>query len=701
MKKNLVVKQEGYKECGAACLLSIIRYHGGNISINKLLELTYTDKTGTSFYNLNEAALKIGLESMAFKVDRKNDSSKLCDIKMPSICQIIDNSYEHFVVVYKIKNNKITIMDPASGFKTIKLQEFMSKWTGYIMVFSKVKQLPYVDDVKYLNKVIVDTLVKNKIIILSIFLLSIVFIVVSCLYTMYSGIVIDKIINTTKNNLLMITFIFSILMLIKCISSFFRNELLIFLNQKLDCSIFLSAFQKILLLPYSYYKNRTTGEVISRINDLAYVKNMLSKIILTVFLDLIISLVCSVVLFNINKMMFFMLVITILVYIIIFYIFRDILKKYTDINQENNAQISSFMVETINGFETIKNLNMERMMNEKMCSLYLEALNDSFTYDNISNLEMFIKEIVTLVCILLIEFIGFNLVFDNVLTIGEVITFITLASYFIEPIKNIIDLNKEYFYALNSLKRANNLFDIESTDLVTKTNYNILGNIRINNLSYSYNGYNNILNDVSVMIKNGEKVLILGNSGSGKSTILKILSKYYIPRRDSVYIDDIDINDISISNIKDNLVSISQDEIVFNDTIRNNIILNRNISDNQFNDVCKITCVDDIVKDMFLGYDTRLEENGQNISGGQRQRIILARTLLKNSKIILIDEGLNAIDINLERRILKNIFEKYKGKTIIIVSHRLENMDLYDKVVRLNNGTLEDILIYPKGVRNA
>ena len=701
MNKKLIVKQDGCKECGAACLLSIIKYYKGSISINRLLELTHTDKNGTSFYNLKEASSKLGLEAIGFKVINKDLTSIINQLKMPSICQLINDNYEHFVVLYQIKNNKVIIMDPAVGFRTIKIDNFISMWTGYIMIFSKTKEIPYIKDEKYLNRIIVDTLIKNKSIVLNIILLSIIFTIISCIYAMYFQIVIDNIIDTNKNNLLIITFIFSILLLIKCIASFFRNELLIFINQKLDCSIFLSSFQKILLLPYSYYKNRTTGEVISRINDLAYVKNMLSKIILTVFLDLIISLVCGFILFRINKLMFLLLVITIMIFILIFKIFKPILKKYTDINQENNAIINSHMVEMINGFETIKNLNMEREMNEKISSLYVKALNDSFTYDNINNLELFIKDIVTYISILLIEFIGFTLEFDNILSLGEIITFTTLISYFIDPIRNIIDLNKEYFYALNSLKRANNLFDIESTDLVTKTNYDILGNINIKNLTYSYNDYTDTLDNITVNIKKGEKVLLLGNSGSGKSTILKLLSKYYMPKRDNIYIDEVDINDISISNLKDNIVSISQDEIIFTDTIKNNIILNRNIDDTSFMKVCKLTYVDEIVKDMFLGYDTKLEENGQNISGGQRQRIILARTLLKKSNIILIDEGLNAIDINLERKILKNIFNEYRNKTIIIVSHRLENMDLYNKVIRLANGKIENILTYPKEVNNA
>ena len=693
MQKKLIVKQDGFKECGAACLLSIIRYYQGNIPINKLIELTRTNKEGTTFYNLKNTAEKIGLETKAFKIENK-DILLFNQIKKPSICQIIKNNYTHFIVIYKIEKEKVIVMDPASGFKRIKIEEFKQIWTGNILIFSKKSDIPYIKEDKYLNKIIKETIIKNKSIVLNITIISIIFTILSCFYTMYFRLIIDNIIYNTPNKLTIITIIFGLILIIRLITNYTRNTLLIYINEKIDCNIFINSFKKVLLLPYSYYKNKTTGEIISRINDLTYIRNILSKIILTVFLDLILSLICGIILLFINKTMFILLIITILIYIISFYLFKPILKKYTNINQENNALINSNMIELINGFETIKNLNIEKIMNNKIDSLYADSINMNTKYEHIINLEIFIKDLITYINILIIEFIGFNLVRKNLLTIGSLITYTTLIAYFIEPIRNTIDLNKEYYYALNALKRANNLFDIESTDLITKTNYAIKGNIKINNLSYSYNDYTNVLDNININIKKGEKILLLGNSGSGKSTIFKILSKYYTPKRNTIYLDNTDINDISITNIKNNITMISQEEIILNDTIKNNIIINRKIKDKDFQNICKITCIDKIVKNMFLGYNTKLEENGQNISGGQRQRIILARALLKPANIILIDEGLNAVDINLERIILKNIFKYFKNKTIIIISHRTENMDLYDRVIKLEKGKIKEDIKY-------
>ena len=214
-------------------------------------------------------------------------------------------------------------------------------------------------------------------------------------------------------------------------------------------------------------------------------------------------------------------------------------------------------------------------------------------------------------------------------------------------------------------------------------NKKLEGNIKIHNLSFELNN-KNIINNINLTIKKGEKIVIVGPSGSGKSTLFKILMKYYKINRNQIYINDIDYNDYKTS---DGISMISQQETLFTDTLYNNILLDNDDLD-KFLDITKICEVDEIIKDNSTGYNMLIEENGFNISGGQKQRIILARALMQNFNILLIDEGLNQVDVNLERRILKNIFKKYKDKTILVISHRLENLDLFDRTIKLNNGRI-------------
>jgi ABC-type bacteriocin/lantibiotic exporter with double-glycine peptidase domain len=217
----------------------------------------------------------------------------------------------------------------------------------------------------------------------------------------------------------------------------------------------------------------------------------------------------------------------------------------------------------------------------------------------------------------------------------------------------------------------------------------IKGAIVYNNLSFSYDDFKMILTDVNLNIKSGERVLIIGKSGGGKSTLLKLLMNYYDVGYNKIFIDGIDLKNYNIKNLRDNICYISQNEKLLTDSIYNNIIFDRNINYNNFLKVTAFTKIDDFIIKDRLGYDFLLEENGFNISGGQRQRIILARGLLKGGNIILLDEALSEMDSNLERTILKNLFNYYKNKTFIVVSHRLDNRDLFTNTIKLVNGKIE------------
>lgn len=686
--KNYVVLQDGLKECGSACLLSIIRYYGGDISLDKIIELTSTTKEGTSFYMLQIAAKELGLLSKGYKI---TDINKLIEIKKPFISQVVIKNYTHFVVVYKLKNNKITLMDPAKGMVNISLNEFKNIYTGNILILEPFKPLPIFKSSNYVINIIKAILYNNKKIIINLILLTLMIMVFTGLYSYHFKIIIDYVINTNSLNLLVITIIFLIIFTIKISLEYLRSNLLMYFNQKIDLSIITTTINKIISLPYSYYKNKTTGEMISRINDLFSIKNVISKLIIIFFLDFFLIIGTFLILFKINKNITLILLIITICYFFIFLIYKNSIKNITYTIQEDNSNLNSILVESISSYETIKGLTLEKNFISKINSLYLKYINSNLLLSKTINQEEFLKNFFEGILLLLCTYLGSKYIMDKTLTIGTMITYNTLIYYFITPTKDFFSFYKEFIYTKNSIKRINNLLNIKYEKLDKKSNLLVMGSIDIRNLSFSYNQQKNILNNISLSIRRGDKVLILGSSGSGKSTLLKVLYKYYDINRGMIYIDNYDFLDFTIRDIRENITYISQNELLYTDTIKNNIILDREVSAEEFLHVCRLTYVEDILKDNLLSYNFVLEENGANISGGQRQRIILARSLLKNTPIIMLDEALNEIDITLERKILKNIFIYYYNKTIIIVSHRHDNMDLYDKVIYIENGSLKEV----------
>lgn len=688
MKKNLIVLQDGNKDCGSACLLSIIRYYGGDISIDRLIEMTKTTKDGTNFYSMSKAIDSLGLMTKCYKVD---DALKLKQVRVPFIAQMSNKNYMHFVVVYKVYDTKVLIMDPASGKVILDMFDFSNSWTGNIMLFEKVQNLPVIKEDRVLNKVIIDVILKNKSTILFLVILSIIFTFLSCLASLYSQVVFDKMSDINTNNLVVITILFSILYIVKNLTNFIRNYLIIYLNQKLDISIILSTFSRVILLPFYYYKNKTTSEVLSRINDLSYLKTFISKIIIAVFLDLFTFVIAAFLIYVINRNILFVLLIISIIYLLIILIFNPIIRRITVLNQENSALINNNIIEAVNSFETVKGLNIEDNIIFKFSKCYSNTLNTLHKSEKINNIMLILKEVTTDFGMLFISFLSIRLILKNTITIGNYMSITFLAGYIIYPIRNLIDILNEYHYTKHAIVRANNLLEVSSEKIYDDRKLLVNGNISVRNLSYTYNDKCYVLDNISFYMRDRERVLILGPSGSGKSTILKLLYKYYDVERGKIFINNYDINDYSLSDIRGDITYISQNEMLFTDSIRNNILLGRNISETKYLDICKLTYTDDIVEGNILGYDYMLEENGVNISGGQRQRIILARSLLKDSNVIMIDEGLNQIDIDLERKILKNIFYYFYDKTIIIISHRNENMDLYDRVIRFTSDGIENI----------
>lgn len=675
-------KQDGLKNCACACMQMIIKYYNGYISLEDLSNYLNTDKTGTSALKIVEVFKEIGFNAEGIKASLSEINND--NLILPAIAHVtVDKSYNHYIIIYKInfKKKYLLIADPNSKIKKISYEEFDKIWNNVLIISYPVKPVVKNAEVK-LFKVVLDILKNYKKSILELFFMSFIYMIATIAFSFYLKLLFD-LISSPKNYLLFIFIFFMLIYILKIITNYLRNKLLIFVNQKIDISMNMDVYKKVLTLPYQYYRNRTTGEIISKINDLEKIRNLINNLILTLFMDFPLTIFSALILYIINPNMFFISLVVLICYILIFIISKHFLNEKTNSFYEEKASMTSYMFESINGFETVKGLNIENSIIRKYENKYVKYLKKIVDLDNFINNQNLVKEIVNSISEVIIMYYGILLVIDGTITIGTLIAFNSISMFFFSPIRNIISLDLSIEEAKKAIKKVYEMFEDKENKLINKE---VNGNIKINNLSYIYNYDNEVLKNIKLDIKQGEKVVIAGKSGSGKSTLLKIIMKYYEVKREKIFIGNDDINDID--NIRNSVSYISQNEILFTDSLYNNINLDNNDSD-KFTNVVKDCYVDEIINNNKLGYNMIIEENGFNISGGQKQRIILSRALLSKFNILLVDEGLNQVDVNLERKILKNIFNRYKDKTIIFVSHRLENLDLYDHFIELENGLIK------------
>ena len=673
-KKYPFTKQEGLKDCAAACMQMIIKYYNGYISINDLNEMLETTKEGVSAFKIIEVSNKIGFKATGIRLNLLELTKS---VTLPVIAHVVINNYNHYIVVYKIDSFKksVIIADPQSKIKTISFKEFESIWTNVIINLYPVKPIEHRNYEKHLNYK--NIILKNKKTIFQLCYISFIYMILSIVASFYMKYVFD---NYLSNFHLIFTvfILFIIINLYKIFTNLIRTKILIDLNKNIDIDLSLDIFSKILSLPYGYYRNKTTGEIITRYTELSKIRETISKVLLTLFLDLPLCITSLIIMYFLNSKLTMISLIAVLLYTIIVIVYNRILNDTILEAQIKKAEMNTVLIESINGFETIKGLNLYDYIKLKFENKYIKYLKNVIKIDSILNLKENLKEIVNQLIEMIIIFTGVIYVRSETITIGTLMTYNSILVFFLAPIRNLLSLDNSIIESKRIVKRVNEMLKKEEN--VKKINI-VYGDILIKSLSFKQNE-KIILNKINLHISKGEKVIITGKSGSGKSTLLKILMNYYNDYQGEIKINGINIKSINLKN-----VYISQNETLFTDTIYNNIVLGNN--DSNFSEIVKMCYVDEIINSN-LGYNQIIEENGFNISGGQKQRIILARSIINEFDLLLIDEGLNQIDVELERKILKNLFNKFHDKTIIIVSHRLENMDLYDKLIKLENGKVKE-----------
>jgi ATP-binding cassette subfamily B protein len=668
------VKQSEIKDCAASCMSMIIKYYHGNVNINSIKDGLKTSKLGTNAYNIVEYASSIGFESRGFKID------KLDDLNLPLIAHVIkDNKFKHYVVIYEIHKKYLLVADPDDKIKKVKKVDFLKQWTNVVILFKQTEKLPFEKDVN-LKKFTLSILKNNKKTFFELITLSVLITILAIINSYYLQNMIENI-NKPKEYIIYIFIIFLTINLFKIIINYFRNKILIYLNQNLDFTLLTQTYNNIISLPYRFFQNRTTGEVVTRLNDISVVKKTISEAFVTIFIDLVLSLSSLFILLLISDKLTILVLIILLCYVLLIFLFHTLFKDKIKNIQINKAKTSSYMYESILGYKTLKSLNLEDTTKYKFNLKFMKLLNNTYHYESLHNVQSFIKDLIGDIGFLLIILCGILLIGENEITLGNLITFNMLYSFFITPVKNILDFSLGVNESKSSLKRVLELMyesDKLYLDLIVQ------GNIKFNNLTFMYDS-KQVLKNLSLELKEKENVVLIGKSGSGKSTLFKLLVKFYEVKRNEILIDNNDINDYNPISLRQNITYISQDEIIFTDSLYNNIVLNEKVGDQEFLKVVKTCRIDEFIDS--LGYNLFLEENGSNLSGGEKQRIFIARSLLKNSKYIIIDEAMSQMDVKLEKNIIGDIMKNY-NKTIIMITHRLDNINLFDRKITLDQGKI-------------
>lgn len=455
-------------------------------------------------------------------------------------------------------------------------------------------------------------------------------------------------------------------------------------------------YYHVLNLPVKFYETRKSGEILSRFSDLSLIREALSSVTITILVDTLMVVVGGTILFAQSPILFYITLILIPLYLTIGLSFRKILKKYNRLVMEQDATLSAYLIESFSGYTVIKSFGAENEVFKKGVLYFKNLIRKLYKLSFFTNIQLTINAFMKMITTLVILWIGSSLIIKNELTLGELLTFNALVIYYIDPIERLINLQPQIQSALVATQRYLDIIDIKTENeqrIDNKTsnhNINFIKQLEIRNLSFQYDFKDITLKNINIVIPKNHKVAIIGESGSGKSTIAKLIDNFHMDYEGDIKIDNISIKEISKESLRSMISFITQQNFIFGSTVRENLIigLNRDVSDAEIYKACKIVCAYDFINNLPQKLDTQLHNGGSNFSGGQLQRLALARALLKDSDILLLDEATSSLDASTEKEILSNIENHSRDKTIILITHKLNNVKNANNIYLLKDGEI-------------
>ncbi len=549
------VQQHDATDCAAACLAMVCLHYKKETTITRLRDMMGTDIKGTNMLGLSKCADQLGFSSQAVRVDKEG---LLSEYSLPAIANVYTKEgLSHFVVIFKKTKTHLIIGDPAKDLVKVEIDEFYKKFTGALLILRPGNNFSRssIKGESVFQRYIRLLWPQKKLFFYGI-LTSALLTFLGIISSVFNNVIYDEVLPYQQENLLnMILAVFIGVSLVQITVNFLRQWMMLHLSIRIDIPLMLGYFEHIYKLPMKFFASRKTGDITTRFSDAFTIKDIFTNIALTLVMDIAMALVTGVILFRMNTNLFVIILFMTIISIILVFIFRQPYKKINEEQMQQASVLNSQIIEGLRAVETIKGNANEEIELANIEKEYIRSLRIGYREGMLSNIQETISSVISGIGNLVLTYVGIRQVIDGNITLGSMMAFMTLAGYFMDPVSRLVSLQLSIQEANISMKRISEIMDYEreqnedQAESYTELDQ-IQGDIDLNHITFRYGNRTPVLKDVSIHIPQGKKVALVGSSGSGKSTIAKLLLKYYEPEQGSITVDGIDIQEYTNDSLR-------------------------------------------------------------------------------------------------------------------------------------------------------